>query len=60
VWRSIPPSYFGGNIDNWRIGKGATLYYLALRDAFRKMRSFLMTTKGLTEDEAIFAHVHRS
>ena len=24
---SIPPSYFGGNIDNWRIGKGATLYY---------------------------------
>ena len=26
---------------------------LALRDAFRKMRPFLMTTKGLTEDEAI-------
>jgi ribonuclease BN (tRNA processing enzyme) len=26
---------------------------LALRDAFRKMRSFLMNTKGLTEDEAI-------
>jgi len=26
---------------------------LALRDAFRKMRSFLMTTKGLSEDEAI-------
>jgi acetamidase/formamidase len=25
----------------------------ALRDAFRKMRRFLMTTKGLTEDEAI-------
>ena len=143
---SIPPSYFGGNIDNWRIGKGATMYYpvavagglfsvgdshaaqgdseicgtaiemsltgtfqlllhkkdklagsltalsyplletqdewvlhgfsfanyleelgptaqqeiykrssidLALRDAFRKMRAFLMNTKGLTEDEAI-------
>jgi acetamidase/formamidase len=144
---SIPPSYTGGNIDNWRIGKGATMYYpvavegalmsvgdshasqgdselcgtaiecsltgtfqlilhkkadlagtplealeypmletqdewlihgfsypnylaalgekaqseiyskssidLALRDAFRKMRSFLMTTKGLTEDEAV-------
>ena len=143
---SIPPSYFGGNIDNWRIGKGATMYYpvavpgglfsigdshaaqgdselcgtaiemsltgtfqlilhkqdaltgslvglnyplletqdewvlhgfsfanyleelgpraqqeiydkssidLALRDAFRKVRSFLMTTKGLSEDEAI-------
>src|SRR5947209_6099193 len=25
----------------------------ALKDAFRKMRTFLMTTKGLTEDEAI-------
>ena len=25
----------------------------AMRDAFRKMRRFLMTTKGLTEDEAI-------
>jgi acetamidase/formamidase len=144
---SIPPSYFGGNIDNWRIGKGATMYYpvavegallslgdphasqgdselcgtavecsltgtiqvivhkradlegtplegleypmletkddwvvhgfsfanyleelgdeaqsviyekssvdLALRDAFRKMRHFLMTTQGLSEDEAI-------
>jgi acetamidase/formamidase len=144
---SIPPAYFGGNIDNWRIGKGATLYlpvavtgallsvgdshaaqgdselcgtaiecsltgtfrltvrkrhtlagtalegldyplletkdewivhgftypdYLdalgadaqaavfgkssvdgAMRDAFRKMRRFLMTTRGLSEDEAI-------
>jgi acetamidase/formamidase len=143
---SIPPSYFGGNMDNWRIGKGATMYYpvavpgglfsigdshaaqgdselcgtaiemsltgtfqlilhkanaltgslatltsplletqdewvlhgfsfanyleelgpkaqqeiyekssidLALRDAFRKMRAFLMNTKGLSEDEAI-------
>ena len=144
---SIPPSYTGGNIDNWRIGKGATMYYpvavpgallsagdphasqgdselcgtaiecsligtfqlilhkkadlkgtalenlnyplletqdewvlhgfsyanylaelgaeaqnaifgkssidLAMRDAFRKMRHFLMTTQGLTEDEAV-------
>jgi acetamidase/formamidase len=144
---TIPPSYFGGNIDNWRVGKGATIYlpvsvpgalfsvgdshasqgdselcgtaiecsltgtfqfivhpkaesrntfldglkyplietddewvvtgfsqpdYLrelgesapskifetstldsAMRDAFRKMRSFLMTHYGLTEDEAI-------
>lgn len=24
---SIPPNHTGGNIDNWRIGKGATLYY---------------------------------
>jgi acetamidase/formamidase len=144
---SIPPSYVGGNIDNWRIGKGATMYYpvavagallsvgdphasqgdselcgtaiecsltgtfqlilhkkdtlagtslaelnyplletqdewvlhgfsyanylaelgdkaqqtiyekssvdLALKDAFKKMRAFLMSTKGLNEDEAI-------
>jgi acetamidase/formamidase len=144
---SIPPGYFGGNMDNWRVGKGATMYYpvavpgallsagdphasqgdselcgtaiecsltgtfqlvlhkkntlagssledlqyplletqdewvlhgfsfpnylaelgeraqseiyqkssvdLAMRDAFRKMRHFLMTTKGLSEDEAI-------
>ncbi len=144
---SIPPGYFGGNMDNWRVGKGATLYYpvavagalfsvgdphasqgdselcgtaiecsltgtfqlvlhkkqdlagtaladlqyplletqdewvahgfsypnylaqlgdkaqseiyskssidLAMRDAFRKMRHFLMTTRGLSEDEAI-------
>ena len=26
---------------------------LAMRDAFRKMRHFLMTTQGLTEDEAV-------
>ena len=144
---SVPPSYFGGNIDNWRIGEGATMYYpvavegallsmgdphaaqgdselagtaietsltgtfrvivhkqadladtiledlyyplletedefvvhgfsyanyleelgetaqqdiysnssidLAMRDAFRKMRHFLMTTQGMSEDEAI-------
>ncbi|MGC2774803.1 MAG: acetamidase/formamidase family protein [Bradyrhizobium sp.] len=23
---SIPPSYFGGNLDNWRLGKGAAVY----------------------------------
>ena len=144
---SIPPNWVGGNIDDWRIGKGATMYYpvavpggllsvgdshaaqgdselagtaiecsltgtfqlivhpkaslagtqlagleyplletqdewvlhgfsypkylqelgasaqsdiyskssvdLAMRDAFRKMRHFLMTTRGLSEDEAI-------
>ena len=144
---SIPPHWVGGNIDDWRIGKGATMYYpvavpgallsagdshaaqgdselagtaiecsltgtfqlvlhkkdalagtalagleyplletqdewvlhgfsypkylqelgakaqsdiyskssvdLAMRDTFRKMRHFLMTTRGLSEDEAI-------
>src|SRR5713226_838424 len=24
---SIPPGYVGGNVDNWRMGKGATIYY---------------------------------
>ncbi|WNC95522.1 acetamidase/formamidase family protein (plasmid) [Paraburkholderia sp. FT54] len=23
---SVPPSHFGGNLDNWRVAKGATLY----------------------------------
>lgn len=143
---SVPPAYFGGNIDNWRLGAGARIFLpvsvpggllsvgdphasqgdselcgtaiecsltgvfqvvlhkkrdhagklldldyplieteeewvitgfahpnylkelgknaqsevykqasvdMAMRDAFRKTRRFLMTTKGLTEDEAI-------
>lgn len=144
---SVPPSYFGGNLDNWRLGKGSAVYLpvsvpgallsvgdphaaqgdgelsgtaiecsmtgtfqvilhkkgslagqpfadlsyplietatdwvltgfshpnylaefgaqgqsevyakssldLAMKDAFRKMRRFLMSVKGLTEDEAI-------
>jgi acetamidase/formamidase len=33
---SIPPAYFGGNIDNWRIGKGGTMYYpVAVAGALR-------------------------
>lgn len=27
IVNSIPPAYFGGNVDDWRFGKGATLYY---------------------------------
>ncbi len=27
IVNSIPPGYFGGNIDDWRIGKGAVMYY---------------------------------
>ena len=118
---SIPPNHVGGNIDDWRIGKGAVMYYpvavpgallsagdshasqgdselcgtaiecsltgtfqlivhkraslagtalaelgadaqskiyekssvdLAMKDTFQT-RHFLMTTKGLSEDEAI-------
>lgn len=25
---TIPPARFGGNIDDWRIGKGGTMYYV--------------------------------
>jgi acetamidase/formamidase len=32
---SIPPGYTGGNIDDWRIGRGARMYYpVAVRGAF--------------------------
>lgn len=32
---SIPPNYTGGNIDDWRIGKGARMYYpVAVDGAF--------------------------
>ncbi|MEJ0002388.1 MAG: acetamidase/formamidase family protein [Pararobbsia sp.] len=32
---SIPPSYTGGNIDDWRVGKGARMYYpVAVEGAF--------------------------
>jgi acetamidase/formamidase len=32
---SIPPGYTGGNIDDWRIGKGAKMYYpVAVAGAF--------------------------
>jgi acetamidase/formamidase len=32
---SIPPSYTGGNIDDWRVGKGARMYYpVAVDGAF--------------------------
>ena len=24
---TVPPHYAGGNVDDWRIGKGATMYY---------------------------------
>ncbi len=32
---SVPPSYTGGNIDDWRIGKGSRMYYpVAVPGAF--------------------------
>eukprot|EP00850_Spirogloea_muscicola_P009457 SM000053S17414 [mRNA] locus=s53:280840:285052:+ [translate_table: standard] len=32
---TVPPSKFGGNIDNWRVGKGTTMYYRAEVDGAR-------------------------
>jgi acetamidase/formamidase len=29
---TIPPGLHGGNIDNWRIGAGATMYYRVMVD----------------------------
>ena len=29
---SIPPGPFGGNVDNWRFGPGASVYYPVFRD----------------------------
>ena len=29
---SVPPSYFGGNVDDWRIAKGATVYLRVAAD----------------------------
>jgi acetamidase/formamidase len=31
-FNSIPPGRFGGNIDNWRIGPGARMYYPVLQE----------------------------
>jgi hypothetical protein len=37
---SIPPGYTGGNIDDWRIGKGARMYYpVAVSGGFLRRRS---------------------
>lgn len=27
IVNSVPPSYYGGNIDDWRVTEGATMYY---------------------------------
>ena len=29
---SVPPGVFGGNVDNWRFGPGATVYYPVFHD----------------------------
>ena len=40
---SVPPGVFGGNVDDWRFGPGATIYYpvLSRRCRFLRRRSAL-------------------
>ena len=49
IWRRLASSVNTGVLDIYE----KSSIDLALKDAFRKMRAFLMKTKGLTEDEAI-------
>ena len=45
---SIPPGPFGGNIDNWRIGAGATMYY----PVFNKGANFFVGDSHMAQGDA--------
>lgn len=45
---SIPPGSFGGNIDNWRIGAGATMYY----PVFNKGANFFVGDSHMAQGDA--------
>lgn len=45
---SIPPGNFGGNIDNWRIGAGATMYY----PVFNKGANFFVGDPHMAQGDA--------
>jgi len=45
---SIPPGPFGGNIDNWRIGAGATMYY----PVFNKGANFFVGDTHMAQGDA--------
>ena len=45
---SIPPGSFGGNIDNWRIGAGATMYY----PVFNKGANFFVGDPHMAQGDA--------
>jgi acetamidase/formamidase len=45
---SIPPWTFGGNVDNWRIGAGATMYY----PVFNQGALFYMGDPHMAEGDA--------
>jgi acetamidase/formamidase len=48
---SIPPGSFGGNIDNWRIGAGATMYY----PVFNKGANFFVGDSHMAQGDAELA-----
>jgi acetamidase/formamidase len=48
---SIPPGPFGGNIDNWRIGAGATMYY----PVFNKGANFFVGDSHMAQGDAELA-----
>jgi acetamidase/formamidase len=45
---SIPPGVFGGNIDNWRNGAGATMYY----PVFNKGANFYVGDTHMAQGDA--------
>ncbi len=45
---SIPPGPFGGNIDNWRLGAGATMYY----PVFNKGANFFVGDSHMAQGDA--------
>jgi len=45
---SIPPGPFGGNIDNWRIGAGATMYY----PVFNRGANFFVGDSHMAQGDA--------
>lgn len=45
---SIPPGPFGGNIDNWRTGAGATMYY----PVFNKGANFFVGDTHMAQGDA--------
>lgn len=45
---SIPPGAFGGNVDNWRLGAGATMYY----PVFNKGANFFVGDPHMAQGDA--------
>ena len=48
---SIPPGAFGGNIDNWRIGAGSTMYY----PVFNQGANFFVGDSHMAQGDAELA-----